>query len=122
MKIASEAFVISNDPGDPFFITNLDTFGSNSGSPVINVKTYQVEGILVRGEIDYVISEDSSCVQVNRCPESGGTNCSGENATKMAMLAERIQESSTNNPGGLNCFPNLMLVIAGTVLVSRRLH
>ena len=94
MKIASEAFVISNDSSEPFFVTNLDTFGSNSGSPVINTATYLVEGILVRGANDYILSDDGSCIQVNRCPEGGGVNCAGENATKMAIVSESIPENS----------------------------
>ncbi|MGD8406521.1 MAG: serine protease [Anaerolineales bacterium] len=110
MKIASDAFVISNQANEPFFITNLDTFGSNSGSPVINTSNYQVEGILVRGEIDYVLSEDGSCVQVNRCPESGGESCAGENATKMAMLSDQIPESTTAASNGLNCIPGLLVL------------
>ncbi len=91
LKIASNAFVMSNSANDPFFVANLDTFGSNSGSPVINANTYRVEGILVRGMTDYVPSSDGSCIQVNRCPESGGLNCAGENATKMARLAVLIR-------------------------------
>jgi hypothetical protein len=94
MKIASDAFVISNDSSEPFFVTNLDTFGSNSGSPVINTATYLVDGILVRGANDYILSDDGSCIQVNRCPEGGGGNCTGENATKMALLSEFIPENS----------------------------
>jgi hypothetical protein len=121
MKIASDAFVISNNPGDPFFITNLDTFGSNSGSPVINTETYQVEGILVRGEIDYVLSENGACIQVNRCPESGGTNCSGENATKMARLVEHIPESTGTNQDGVSCFPGFFIVIVLALLVRFKL-
>jgi V8-like Glu-specific endopeptidase len=109
-KIASNAFVMSNEAGSPFFVANLDAFGSNSGSPVINTDTYQVEGILVRGTTDYVLSGDGSCVRVNRCPESGGFNCAGENATKMAMLAEHISESMAGEPQGLNCYPGLVLV------------
>jgi hypothetical protein len=98
-KIASNAFVLSNDSSSPFFVANLDTFGSNSGSPVINTSTYQVEGILVRGTTDYVLSSEATCVQVNRCPEGGDANCAGENATKMAMLAERISESIASGSG-----------------------
>lgn len=117
MKIASEAFVMSNEASDPFFVTNLDTFGSNSGSPVINTATYQVEGILVRGVNDYTLSKDSSCVQVNRCPETGGANCAGENATKMAMIAEQIPES----PADLNCFPTFLSVLVLASLVRMRI-
>lgn len=115
-KIASNAFVMSNDASDPFFVANLDTFGSNSGSPVINTDTYQVEGILVRGMTDYVLSDDASCVQVNRCPENGGVNCAGENATKMVNLAERISENITNESEGLNCYPGLFLALVLTAL------
>ena len=110
LKIASDASVISSEVDDPFFTANLDTFGSNSGSPVINIDTYQVEGILVRGMPDYVLSEDGSCVQVNRCPERGGDNCTGENATKMALVSESIPDSTTSNSNGVNCFPNLVLI------------
>lgn len=110
-KIASNAFVLRNDASSPFFIANLDTFGSNSGSPVINTNTYQVEGILVRGTTDYILSDDRSCVQVNRCPEGGDLNCAGENATKMATLAEAIPESVSSEPGGLNCYSGLLLVL-----------
>jgi hypothetical protein len=111
LKIASNAFVMSNDSNDPFFVTNLDTFGSNSGSPVINAITYQVEGILVRGTTDYVLSDGGSCVQVNRCPESGGFNCTGENATKMARLSELISDITAVDSNGLDCYPNLLLIL-----------
>jgi hypothetical protein len=117
MKVASDAFVMSNDPDDPFFVTNLDTFGSNSGSPVINTATYQVEGILVRGEVDYELAEDGSCVQVHRCPESGGINCAGENATKMVMLANKIPESTNTNSEALNCLPGLLTALVMVLLV-----
>jgi hypothetical protein len=70
-----------------------------------------VEGILVRGTTDYVLSDDGTCVQVNRCPESGDANCVGENATKMAMLAEDIPQSVADEPGGLNCYPGLLLAL-----------
>jgi hypothetical protein len=119
MKIAAEAFVMSNGASDPFFITNLDTFGSNSGSPVINSATYQVEGILVRGETDYVLSNDGSCVQVNRCPENGGINCAGENATKMAVVSEAIPDSAISKSNGLNCFTNLFLVLFVLLLLRQ---
>jgi Trypsin-like peptidase domain len=38
---------------DARFRTNLDVFGGNSGSPVINLLTHRVEGILVKGAEDY---------------------------------------------------------------------
>lgn len=41
-----------------FFMANLDTYGGNSGSPVFNLITGVVEGILVRGAQDFVFDAD----------------------------------------------------------------
>lgn len=37
-----------------YFIANLDTYGGNSGSAVFNTTSGVIEGILVRGETDYI--------------------------------------------------------------------
>lgn len=68
MKYADGAkvFEVKKD----YFTTNLDSFGGNSGSPVFNKLTLEVEGILVRGDIDYVeqVQDDGSiCLKVNTC-------------------------------------------------------
>jgi V8-like Glu-specific endopeptidase len=59
-----------------FFSTNLDTFGGNSGSPVFNAENYEVEGILVRGNTDYVVRTHNGerCRRVNIC-DSKRENC-----------------------------------------------
>lgn len=59
------------------FTANLDTFGGNSGSAVFNIRTQEVEGILVRGENDYV-ADPSGCQVSNRCADGG---CRGEDVT-----------------------------------------
>lgn len=51
--------------GSNFFFANLDTYGGNSGSAVVNARTYEVEGILVRGQRDYVRPQNSSCAVSN---------------------------------------------------------
>lgn len=61
-----------------FFVANLDTYGGNSGSAVFNVKTSEVEGILVRGENDYVYDSSLGCQVSNKCPADG---CRGEDVT-----------------------------------------
>jgi V8-like Glu-specific endopeptidase len=61
-----------------FFVANLDTYGGNSGSAVFNVKTGEVEGILVRGETDYVYSNTLGCQISNVCSNDG---CRGEDVT-----------------------------------------
>lgn len=58
-----------------WFTANLDTFEGNSGSAVLNADTGAVEGILVRGENDYVMDPVKGCRVVNVCPDDG---CRGE--------------------------------------------
>ena len=67
-----------------FFSAALDTYGGNSGSAVINAKTGVVEGILVRGEVDYVWSQEQNCRISNVCDEN---SCRGEDVTRMSQVS-----------------------------------
>ncbi len=83
-KIAGGARVRdASNPG--FFTANLDTYGGNSGSAVFDSATGLVEGILVRGENDYV--KKGNCLVSNVCPADG---CRGEDVTKIAVVAGKI--------------------------------
>lgn len=44
---------VSNNADPSYFTTHLDCFHGNSGSPVFNARTLEVEGIFVRGEGDF---------------------------------------------------------------------
>jgi V8-like Glu-specific endopeptidase len=70
-KIADGGKITHNS--DPTrFSTNLDTFQGNSGSPVFDAKSGVVEGILIEGKTDYILSKKSnpnSCLVVNVCDE-----------------------------------------------------
>jgi hypothetical protein len=79
-KVAGGAKVRDASP-DGFFVANLDTYGGNSGSAVFNATTGLVEGILVRGENDYVYK--GSCRVSNTCPADG---CRGEDVTKVGSV------------------------------------
>ena len=68
-KIAGGAMVQSNAKN--FFNANLDDYGGNSGSPVFDAETMEVQGILVRGNTDYVFDYGGSCWRSNVCPDSG---------------------------------------------------
>jgi len=68
-KIADGATV--RDTTRLYFVANLDTFGGNSGSAVFNAKTGLVEGILVRGDQDY-ISKATGCRDVYTVDNNGG--------------------------------------------------
>lgn len=70
-KIAGGAVVKKLD--NNFFFSNLDTYGGNSGSAVINARTYEVEGILVRGRTDYINSPTGSCTISNVLPDDTTT-------------------------------------------------
>jgi hypothetical protein len=84
LKVANGARVRSNDHS-AYFSANLDTFQGNSGSAVFNAKTGKVEGILVRGEEDYVFDSKRKCVRANVCPEGG---CRGEDVSRLSSIPE----------------------------------
>lgn len=79
-KITSGGKVRSAANAD-FFVADLDTYGGNSGSGVFNVSTGLIEGVLVRGEQDFV--SRGSCVVSKVCVE--GT-CRGEDVTKISAV------------------------------------
>ena len=86
-KLAGGAIVRDNTP-NPFFVANLDTYGGNSGSPVFNSRTHRVEGILVRGERDFVARGNCSVSFV--CPTTG---CRGEDVTRITKLVSLIPQA-----------------------------
>jgi len=81
VKYADGAWVRDPSP-DGYFVANLDTYGGNSGSPVFNAETNLIEGILVRGDNDFV-STPSGCRISNRVDNDGGR---GEDVTKISVL------------------------------------
>lgn len=98
LKHAGGAKVFSKSKNG-YFSTNLDTFGGNSGSPVFNANTNEVEGILVRGDTDYVRSSNpgESCNRVNTC-DSNRENCveddpqiDGEHVTSIYKILKYIK-------------------------------
>ncbi|HBA61414.1 MAG TPA: hypothetical protein DCZ92_11480 [Elusimicrobia bacterium] len=76
------------------FLTNLDTFHGNSGSPVFNLYTLMVEGILVSGDNDYVPHADypgqSRAANFPQQPVSDLGKGVGEVCTKISVPASRI--------------------------------
>jgi hypothetical protein len=82
VKIAGGANVREVKPH--FFVTNTDTYGGNSGSPVFNSDSLAqgellVEGILVRGETDFALQ--TPCRISKRCESK---QCRGEDVTLAA--------------------------------------
>lgn len=91
-KFADGAKVIENDNG-VYFAANLDTFHGNSGSPVFHFETGLVEGILVRGENDYVYDAINDCTRVNtilnQCKDGA---CHLEDVTRVTVV-EKLKET-----------------------------
>jgi hypothetical protein len=89
VKITSDGNVYANDK-PIYFVTNLDTYGGNSGSPVFNASTHTVEGILVRGARDYSFWNIDGCYRSNICPENIGS-CNGEDVTRASQFYKWIK-------------------------------
>lgn len=73
---------------DGFFVSNLDTYGGNSGSAVFNANTLEVAGILVRGVDDYNWDSVNKCRRSNICPSTG---CAGEDSTHISYVVEALK-------------------------------
>lgn len=69
VKIAAGAQVRENSNNN-WFGANLDAYGGNSGSPVFNVTNGVLEGLLVRGNDDFVRS--GNCYVSNTCSDAQG--------------------------------------------------
>ncbi len=87
-KYAPDAQVRDNNSA-PFFVANLDTYGGNSGSPVFNAQNNKVEGILVRGETDFV--SNGQCDVSLVCPSTG---CRGEDVTRATVWIAKVPKST----------------------------
>ena len=75
--------VRSNDPALSLFVTNLDSFDRNSGSPVFDVQTGKLEGIIVDGEEDFI--RDGQCFRARHCSNDG---CRGESVTRISEVTK----------------------------------
>jgi V8-like Glu-specific endopeptidase len=80
-KISDGAQVRSSN--SKYFVANLDTYGGNSGSAVMDARTGEVQGILVRGENDYIHDPAGNCRATNYCPDTG---CRGEDVTHITNV------------------------------------
>lgn len=83
-KLADGASVRSLKKG--FFVADLDTYGGNSGSAVFNAKTGSIEGILVRGETDFVYM--NGCYRSKVCDQAG---CRGEDVTRISEVLQYLK-------------------------------
>jgi len=106
-KLSPNAKILLNNPSRQSFITNLDAFDGNSGSPVFN-SSREVVGILVAGTPSQTLVPDPvrSCQRYNTCDENGN-NCrfpdavpsifpyfqrTGSEVQRIAPIAELVKQ------------------------------
>jgi len=88
-KVAANAKVSENANG-LVFASNLDTYAGNSGSPVFNRITHEVEGILVRGgkDFQYVADGVNGCIRSVVLADTDGK----EECTRATVWAGNIPQ------------------------------
>lgn len=91
LKVAGGSSVRDASPNG-YFVTDLDTFGGNSGSPVFNASTKLIEGILVRGDEDFKPAPGGGCTTMATYAQTGGR---GEDVTKISALSASIPKRSS---------------------------
>jgi V8-like Glu-specific endopeptidase len=87
LKYTYNAWITKNESDNPFFTTNLDAFSSNSGSPVFDLESNNVIGILISGESDYV--KIDGCLRILKYYD---LEIYGETCTKIYSLFEYLQQ------------------------------
>jgi hypothetical protein len=90
-KVGGGAHVRSTT--DAYFVSNLDTYGGNSGSAVFNAVTLEVVGILVRGDQDFGWNSTKGCTESVFCPDEG---CRGEDSTHISYIRAALSKHSSD--------------------------
>ncbi|MFN7453633.1 MAG: trypsin-like peptidase domain-containing protein [Pseudobdellovibrionaceae bacterium] len=75
------------------YVTDLDTYGGNSGSAVFDSQNGEVIGILVRGENDFL--NQGNCTVSNRCAQE---SCRGEDVTRIDVVKRELAQWITPSP------------------------
>jgi V8-like Glu-specific endopeptidase len=85
LKVTMNGKVVNNSFPN-YFVTNLDTYHGNSGSPVFNGTTHMVEGILVRGDSDFkYMPLEGGCNKSAICREDA-RDCIGEDVSRVIQF------------------------------------
>jgi hypothetical protein len=93
LAFGAQTTVADNSP-TAYFVTNLDTYGGNSGSPVFNAATGVVEGVLVRGQDDFNIV--GNCFESNQLDDADA----GEDVSK-SLTFDQFVPSGTEGEGAV---------------------
>jgi V8-like Glu-specific endopeptidase len=86
-QVFSAATAINDNADAHFFKATLDSFEGNSGSPVINARTLEVEGLLVRGEDDFVMDNKTNCLR-NAVYNEGSQSIPSDKGEGVSRISE----------------------------------
>ncbi len=101
-----------------YFSSNLDTFSGNSGSPIFDLKSGMIEGILVRGEEDYTFNNKRNCYEAKQCADD---SCDGEDITRITnVLIPQMEDSIFTKVRSKN--PNALLVIKKNMALINKVN
>ena len=87
LKIAGGGRIRANTE-DAYFVTDLDTFVGSSGAPVLNTLTGLVEGLVARGDRDWITTPDG-CRIYSRCADR---DCRGEDVVRISALVDYLPQ------------------------------
>ena len=93
-KFADGAEVRQNTNAS-YFSATLDTYGGNSGSPVFNSSNSKLEGLLVRGQTDFV--KVGNCHVSKVFPTTGPL---GEDVTRATVWSAKVPKAKSTGPSG----------------------
>lgn len=85
-KIAAHGKIVDNAP-EHFFRATTDSYAGSSGSAVIGAQSGLVEGILVRGEKDFV--KQGECWVSRACPFDAA-RCRGEDVSRTSEFVAHV--------------------------------
>ncbi len=87
VKIADDSTVRDNSP-ESHFVADLDSYSGNSGSPVFNAQTRLIEGILVRGDKNFVKTPEGLNASYIVAQDAGR----GSDITRVSLVSSFIPE------------------------------
>ena len=85
VKIAGDSTVRDNSP-ESHFVADLDSYSGNSGSPVFNAQTKLIEGILVRGDKNFVETLEGLNASYTVAQDAGR----GSDVTRVSLVSSFI--------------------------------
>lgn len=114
MKLADRG-IVRRVATEGYFVSNLDTFGGNSGSPVMRAGSLTVEGILVRGNNDFVYR--GTCQVALVCARNRDCKLDGEDATSIKAI-EDVFTTQKTAPSDAEAHPPITKTFSSGPVVS----